>query len=102
MRPMTLPIASRRTLIPAARIQSATASPASASADVPKRRVSRSPSSLWPASRSARAIGSAATVSAVRPGRHEQRHVVAGGGVGDAEADRHEAEERVLALDDAL
>ena len=60
-RPTTLPIASRRTDMPAARIQSATASPASRSAPVAKRRVSRSGSSLNAASASQRSSTVAAS-----------------------------------------
>ena len=57
---MTFPIASRRAVMPASRIQSATASPAARKAGVAKRRVSRPSSSLKAASASQRRTTSAA------------------------------------------
>ena len=84
-RPITLPTASRRTAIPASRIQSATAPPAAACAR--RAEAARQPVRLLVEGReqlgsliAARASGaatSAATVGAVGPGRDEQRDVVA-------------------------
>src|SRR5258708_4888190 len=104
-RPMRLPTESTRTFSPASFIHPATSWFARRIAGDRNVRVSWPGSSVTrPSSSSIRASRleksainvSAPAVGAVGPGGDEQRDVVAGGGVGDGEADGHTVEERTV------
>src|SRR5215208_5797450 len=97
---MRLPISSLSTVMPAARIQSATRSFVRRIASEAKGRTRRSGSSLTLPRASHRSVTVAAkfailapSVSAVGPGGDQERHVVVGRRVGDAEPNRHPVEE---------
>src|SRR5215213_1767008 len=97
---MRLPISSLRTVMPAARIQSATRSFVCRIASEAKGRTRRSGSSLTlprashrPITVAAKSVILAPSVSAVGPGGGQERHVIVRLRVGDAEPNRHPVEE---------